>query len=820
VVSPKVVRALLPSVAVLGALITASPVAADVDAAKVAKALGVTKAGAPARHPFAEPDGRVPVLVRLPAGVAARDLGLLDVAPGMGAAHLTGERLKAFRLAHPDLTPVTAPPRHPWLEVSNIWTGARYFRQETGLDGTGVVIGIVDTGIDGTHPDFRDADGTTRIAWLMQRQEPVGLHPELEQQYGCTDPDQSPCAIFSSTDIDTQLLLAPDGAPRDFDGHGTHVTSIAAGNGGIMNGGNARYAGVAPGSTIIVTAPSGGGGFSDPDIINAARFIFERAEALGMPAVVNVSLGSDFGPHDGTSALEQGLAALVGEAFPGRVMTVAAGNSGTLYNLENDEGPFGIHTEAHVSPNAVTRVTMQQPGAAGTVDGSGFVWVNFRPGDEVSVGLEGPNGTWVPLTDPGNDRGHDWNYDGFSGTAGVVNNVADDRTQLTAQTNGAVVFWEGTWRGDDGHFAVTLRGRGDAQLWVTGLGGAGAGSGTLGLVFERALKAGTISVPASHPALIAVGCSLNRFRWEPLGYGSAIELTSFGGVDPVADSVCYFSAAGPTPTGAMKPDILAPGGFVAGAMSRDVDPRFTAASIFRVAQCPDAQPCGLVDEAHALTSGTSMSAPFVAGSAALLLQRDPTLTQTQVLEILQAGARRPIGNVPYDFQQGPGALSLNGALLVLEEKLNGESPISNLTSWYTLSSPYLRPDLGWVVQATVELREPDGTIGWGVPASAVQVLLNGAELVDPVTRVRGGLFRFGIAAPQGSGGTVAEIDVRVRNVSLGARELPVGVDSWAASGGVEAVGACSHGGGRAPAHPGWLLAAAVYLLRRRRQNAG
>src|SRR5690606_18480883 len=111
------------------------------------------------------------------------------------------------------------------------------------------------------------------------------------------------------------------------------------------------------------------------------------------------------------------------------------------------------------------------------------------------------------------------------------------------------------------------------------------------------------------------------------------ELDSFGGKSPVVvDSPCYFSGAGPTATGVMKPDLLAPGAFVTGAMSRDADPRTNPASMFVWPSCgvtpagDRLEPCLVVDETHALTSGTSMSSPQVAGAAALLLQADPSLT--------------------------------------------------------------------------------------------------------------------------------------------------------------------------------------------------
>ncbi len=787
--------------------LVASAAAADIDAARVDRLLrAAAKAAAvpSVRHPLAETDGRIPLMVRLPAGVRAEDRGLLDVAPGFGAIRLHRDALALFVKHNPDLRPVASPPRHTLIDAATAWDGAEVFREELGIDGTGVVIGIIDTGIDAAHRDFIGSDLLTRIAWMINRQDPVGLYPELEKKYGCTDPDQSPCAVFGASDINSLLLFNLDGAPRDFDGHGTHVTSLAAGNGGIADSDDPRYAGIAPGATLIIASPSGGGGFSDPDIVRAAKFVFEQAEAMGMPAVVNVSLGSDFGPHDGTSALEQGLAALLGP--PGRVMVVAAGNSGAIYPVD-DQGPFGVHTEAHVSPNAVTRVTIQQPGASGEISGSGFVWVNFRPGDEVSVGLEGPDGAeWIGLVAPGDDAG----YEDGSINAGVINNVVDDRSELTPETNGAIVFWDGSWQGDTARFAVLLKGEGDAQLWITGLGGAGQGGGTLGLSFERALKTGTVSVPASHPDLIAVGCTLNRSSWRPWGSIGVLEIESFGGMAPIVDSVCYFSGAGPTPSGGMKPDILAPGGFVAGAMSRDADPRTNPNSIFAASSCPDpARPCYLVDDTHALTSGTSMSSPQVAGAAALLLQMDPTLTQTEVRELLQAGARRPTGAVDYEYQGGPGALSLVGVLSALDDKAQGKLAADVSRSWYVLASPYLRPDPDWKVSGTIELRRADASIAHGIDARHLEVRVQGGIVAERPVMVRGGLYRFAVAAPRGSGGTDATVEVFYDGQSLGKRELPVGVDAWAAAGGVKAVGACAHAPARGPsgALAWWGLAA-------------
>ncbi|MFT3769583.1 MAG: S8 family serine peptidase [Minicystis sp.] len=621
-------------------------------------------------HPMGDRLGRLPLTVALPPGADARSLGLLPVAPGFGSIRLAPEQVATFAATHPDLPLALTPRLHPLLDTSGKWTRAVKFREATGLDGSGVVVGVVDTGIDIMHPDFRNADGTTRIAWMLVGGTPKGLHPELEAKFGCTDPDQSACAVYSAADIDAMIAKnAPE--VKDTEGHGTHVASIAAGNGGLMSGKTPKYVGMAPGATLIVAAPSQGSGFYDGDILNATRFVFACADSMDdcnegktsgkdprrVPAVVNLSIGGDYGSHDGQSNLEKGLSALVGDDKPGRALVIAAGNSGSLFGAPDGKGPYGIHTEVHVASHEVTRVPIVASAAA---DGQAFVWITFRPGDVVDVALEGPEGaSWIGFTGAGDDAG----YTEGSGTsvvkAGIVNNLPKSNPSISPDTNSAVLVWTGHW--PESEFNVVLRGSGDASLWVTGTGDAAQG-----LLFARAIRQGTVNVPASAPALLAVGCTVNRVAWKPIS-GHSIELTQLGpDDDPVPDGACYFSADGPTPFGVQKPEISAPGGFIAAAMSVDADPRQHPGGLFALEGCPTQDPnCAVMDDYHGLAAGTSMSSPHVAGAVALLMGLDPTLTQARVTEVLQAGARKPGGHIPDPNQLGPGALDLEGARMAL-----------------------------------------------------------------------------------------------------------------------------------------------------------
>ncbi|WP_235880417.1 S8 family serine peptidase [Polyangium aurulentum] len=772
-------------------------------------------------HPLADTSGRVAVTVALPPGADARALGLMPLAKGLGTIRLAPDAVEPFAAAHPELSLSVSPPLQPLLDVSGTWTRVAAFRSATGGTGKGVVVGVIDTGLDVAHPDFRDAEGRSRVAWmLVAGRTPLGLHPELEAEFGCSDSKQASCAILSGADIDAintgQLDVA---LPGDVQGHGTHVTSIAAGNGGLMPNTTSPYVGVAPEATLVIASPSSASGFQDADILNAARFVFERAESLKMPAVLNLSVGGDFGPHDGTSALEKGLASLVGDDKPGRAIVVAAGNSGAMYKIK-ENGPLGIHTEVRVTPGSETRVPIMTPKSE---DGKGFVWITFRPGDEVSVGLDAPGGSgWIGLVDPGDEAG----YDDGKTTAAVVNKLVNDNTPITSDTNSAVVVFDGAWA--EGSFAIRLSGHGDAQLWVTGQGDVSP-TKSLGLLFERAVRQGTIAVPASHPSLLAVGCTLNRVAWDPLK-GPPIELASVGGEDaPLPDSMCYFSSAGPTPLGVAKPEISAPGGFVAAAMAAQSDPRTMPGGMFDGPGCPTGEPCYVTDEHHAITAGSSMSAPHVAGAVALLFQLDPKLTQARVTDVLQAGARYPTGSVPNQTQLGPGALDIEGARLALAEEQGSPLTPSVDKSWFVLSSAYARPDPSWPVWGTVELRREDGSIASGIAGTDLELSVTGGIVTQPLTKVRHGLFRFAVAGERGAGGTKMIVDVRYQGQSIGeSREVPIGEDAWRSKGLVDATsGGCAWPSSGATSasrslSPFGMFAAVglVSLGRRRRRSRG
>lgn len=212
-------------------------------------------------------------------------------------------------------------------------------------DGIGVVLGVVDYGADFRHPHFLDDSAQTRLAYIWdQSGEPDARSP---YRYGrLISKSEINAALESSSPYGT-LMYRPG-----LNAHGTHVMSIAASSGTTR--------GAAPGAELafvdLNTLGAGVSGVVGKDIgdskrmLEAVKYIFDQAG--DKPCVVNLSLGTNGGSHDGTSPLEQGLDGLVKEK-PNRAIVLAASNSyadgihksGQLREGESTHLTWNIHSD-------------------------------------------------------------------------------------------------------------------------------------------------------------------------------------------------------------------------------------------------------------------------------------------------------------------------------------------------------------------------------------------------------------------------------------------------------------------------------------------
>ncbi len=243
------------------------------------------------------------------------------------------------------------------------------------LTGKGIIVGIVDSGIDIFHPDFRNEDGTTRILELWDQTIPNEEDNNFFYNRG---------KIFGREEINQALIDNDRSFPsRDPSGHGTHVAGIAAGNGRASRG---EQKGVAPESELLIvklgnTFPEG---FPrTTELMLGMDYCVRKAADLNMPLALNISFGNSYGSHDGSSLLETFIDNL---SNLGRTtIAIGSGNEGNkgrhAAGQLMDETPMQI--ELAVSPNE-TSLNVQ-------------LWKNYV--DTFQFRLVAPSGASVILTE-------------------------------------------------------------------------------------------------------------------------------------------------------------------------------------------------------------------------------------------------------------------------------------------------------------------------------------------------------------------------------------------------------------------------------------
>ena len=164
--------------------------------------------------------------------------------------------------------------------VSQVWTNPY------NLSGQGVLVAIIDSGIDYRHPDFRNEDGSSRIIAIYD--EMTGIEYTQEQIN----------EALRENDIQISRQIVPI---TDLSGHGTHVSGIAAGNGRAMNG---RYRGVAYNAFILAVKLGEDEFFNTARLMEGIDYVIRKAQNLDLPVAINISIGNNYGSHSGNSLLE------------------------------------------------------------------------------------------------------------------------------------------------------------------------------------------------------------------------------------------------------------------------------------------------------------------------------------------------------------------------------------------------------------------------------------------------------------------------------------------------------------------------------------
>lgn len=208
------------------------------------------------------------------------------------------------------------------------------------LTGKGTVVGIIDSGIEYTHPDFRNDDGTSRILYVWDQS--VDGNPPTGFRSGSEYTNEKLNLALNSSDPYSVVPFT------DFIGHGTAVAGIACGNGRASDG---REKGIAPKASIIVVK-LGNRGFGvfprTTEVMRGIKYTIDKARELNMPVSINLSFGTNNGSHDGNSLFEQYIDSVSDEWKT--VISVASGNEGNAAHhfsaiLQNNQTlniPFSV----------------------------------------------------------------------------------------------------------------------------------------------------------------------------------------------------------------------------------------------------------------------------------------------------------------------------------------------------------------------------------------------------------------------------------------------------------------------------------------------
>jgi minor extracellular serine protease Vpr len=476
------------------------------------------------------------------------------------------------------------------LATPNYWTAAP--PNFTGQAGAGVIVGIVDTGIDYHHDDFKNPDGTSRILYIWDQRDTGGPSP----------PGFAYGSYWTTADLNSSAARHSDTA-----GHGTHVAGIAAGDGSATGNGQPanQFIGMAPRSDIICVATT----FSTSGVVDAVNFIFQRAAALGKNAVVNLSLGTQYGAHDGTEAFDVAMNSLTG---PGKIIVASAGN----------EGSQSLHSEQLVPPGGPQTVTFTVP--TYTPNGGGvndlvILDCYYNGSDNMQVTLTSPGPTPItvgPINKGANGgnaaslAGNIYVENGFtpspSGDANVFIQIYDSSSSRPPRAG----VWTITLT------PVSTTASTQLDLWHSEfqLGSAG-----LQPVFSSDVdEAELVGSPGCASDIIAVAAYTTKTSWPSIDNNSY----QFSGFTPVGQRA-NFSSPGPNRNNAAKPDLTAPGSAIVSTLS-------AAITIPNALKNPDG--------VHWTQQGTSMSAPHVTGAVALILADQPGMTPAQVKSLLASDA--------------------------------------------------------------------------------------------------------------------------------------------------------------------------------------
>ncbi|HYG52380.1 MAG TPA: S8 family serine peptidase, partial [Flavobacteriales bacterium] len=483
-----------------------------------------------------------------------------------------------------------------------------------GYTGNGVLIGFIDDGVDFNHPDFQDSSGNTRVLAIWDQTQPFDA--------ARTPPAYGYGQIWDSTDINAGTCTSVDNS-----GHGTTVAGTACGN-GFSTG---THAGAAPDSWVVMVKSN----YSMPDwlgtVADAVDYMYKLADSLGMPCVINASVGDYYGSHDGRDPAAQYIDSMI-QAKRGRLMVAALGNSGQL-------APY--HLETYV--DADTSFTWFEYNAPGGGDAFPYGSVYFEVFADTadfqnvsfSVGADQVSPTFkhrgqAPFRNAFDFLGStviDTVFSPAGDILGIVDYYAeviyDNVLMLQVHMNepdSNAYYWRFSTTGS-GHFDVwSGEWLGISDMVNSGVPGAAVFPDIINYVSPDSAK----TMVSSFQCLNSVVTVANYNNIQNyIGYD--LNPVALGETEGMIAST---SSRGPTRTYLQKPDVAATGNVTFSPGPLPILSTLISVAPFKL----------LPDGMHMRNGGTSMASPVVAGIGGLLLERCPQMHWDEFGNYIRNGA--------------------------------------------------------------------------------------------------------------------------------------------------------------------------------------
>ncbi len=550
--------------------------------------------------------------------------------------------------------------------------------QQYGLTGQGVAIALIERGIDYTHPDFIDANGNTRIAYIYDMLDPAGAN-DPGNPYGIG-------TIYTRAQIDQALSSGMPLATNDRHGHGTACMGLAAGDGSGMAG--APYRGIAYDATIIVVKVTqdafpatgniaGQAGFFNPEYLPVAlQFVEDKTIELGLPSATLINLGSIGGPTDGTSEVSRAMSDF---PAPGRLLVCGVGDDGGGPNRAADTLTQGGSADLMVEKAATGTLRFE-------------AW--YDGNDRFDVSIIRPNGT---VEGP---------------FVGPATNAQVDHQQLT----GISCFHQGAdvdyAKSNNGQRQIVLDLSGATGTYTIRLHGATVVAGD----FFASLNPAYFRNNNGFLNQIFPGASINDYASSfntivPTDYVFDTTYTDIDGIarhrggEGVVGDLWLGSSLGPTLDGRLGVDIAVPGELCIGAYSPDT---YYSQFTFNIAEGSNGQ--------YGLQTAVSAAAPILTGTLALMLEVNPNLTVAQAKDILHQSARTDAftGTVPNN-DWGYGKLDALAAVVATQQTLGVESSLLDKMDFQFAPNPaseqlYYHWDVAASTSGVLELMDLQGRV--------------------------------------------------------------------------------------------------------------